>query len=288
MSAQATTIGIARNMVNHTKARYVAESGLRLAIAYVQSNEDWRTDQSHGTWVTDQAFGGGTFTIVGEDGWDADGDGSVDGDGDLSDDSDDLLTLTVTGRVNGTAHIARAVVTPEGGGGPNSQLTLRPNGIGSLNELGGSGCAAGNWQCTDDVTPDDDSTYVVSSGGSSFEEDSYAVEDSGAASGTISDVTVYMRVRKGDGGSKARTILLTNGSTYLGSQINLNSSTYSDHSTSYATNLFTGSAWTWAEIDALEIGVTTRKAAPCTQVHVVISYVDGGGGGYAVAWRQVP
>ena len=112
LAGQSTTIGISRNIENHAKARYVAESGLKLAIAHVRANEDWRTDQSHGTWVTDEPFGEGTYTIVGEDGRDTDGDGTVDGDGDLSDDSDDLLTLTVTGKVNGTAHVVRAILTP--------------------------------------------------------------------------------------------------------------------------------------------------------------------------------
>ncbi|MCP4246331.1 MAG: LamG domain-containing protein [bacterium] len=114
LGAQSTTIGIAGNIDHHSQARYVAESGLELAIAYVRDNDNWRTDQSHGTWVTDESSGAGTFTVLGEDGEDTDGDGTVNGDGDLSDDSDDLLTLTVTGKVNGTSHVVRAVLTPEG------------------------------------------------------------------------------------------------------------------------------------------------------------------------------
>ncbi|MBU0719324.1 MAG: hypothetical protein KJ749_13845 [Planctomycetes bacterium] len=112
LGGQSTSLGIARNIQNHSPARYVAESGLELAIAYVQADEDWRTDQSQGTWVTDEPFGDGTFTIVGQDGEDTDGDGVVDGDGDLADDDTDLLTLTATGTVNGASHIARAVLTP--------------------------------------------------------------------------------------------------------------------------------------------------------------------------------
>ncbi len=112
LSAQSTSLGIARNIQNHSPARYIAESGLALAIAYVRADADWRTDQSHGTWVTDEPFGAGTFTIVGEDGEDIDGDGVVDGDGDLADDATDLVTVTVTGMVNGASHIVRAVLTP--------------------------------------------------------------------------------------------------------------------------------------------------------------------------------
>ena len=112
LAGQSTTTSIARNMENHTKAKGVAESGLRLALAHMRANEDWRTDLTNGTWVADQAIFDGTFTIIAEDGVDSDRDGVVDGDGDLSDDSDDLLTLTVTGKVGGASHTVHAVVTP--------------------------------------------------------------------------------------------------------------------------------------------------------------------------------
>lgn len=116
LASQATAITIARNAENHAQARYVAETGVRLTCAYVQSDPDWRDDQAQGTWVADQPFGPGTFTVVGEDGADADGDGVIsqpdEGDGDLGDDLSDLLTLTVTGQVGDTRHIVRVVLTP--------------------------------------------------------------------------------------------------------------------------------------------------------------------------------
>ena len=99
LSTQSTSVGIARNVSNHAKARYIAETGLELAIAYVTSGADWRTDKVNGTWASHQAFAGGTYTIVGDDGEDLDGDGS------------DPLTITVTGSANGATHIARAIIT---------------------------------------------------------------------------------------------------------------------------------------------------------------------------------
>ena len=292
LAAQNTTIGIARNIQNHSTARYVAESGLELAIAYIRANDDWRTEQSHGTWVTDEALGDGTFTIVGEDGQDTDGDGTVDGDGDLSDDSADLLTLTVTGEVNGATHMARAVVTPGGG-----ELVLRPTGVGSSTVLVGGGAGAGNWDRVNEETPDDNATYVASSGGPPYETDTYATQDSGMSSGSISSVTIHIRVCKGSGGSKTKTVLRTGGANYLGAPINLNSTTYSNHSTAYSTNPATSTAWTWADIDAMETGVSSRKGARCTQVYAVAEYTgDGGGGGgggaashtYTVQWEETP
>ncbi len=114
LGAQSTSVGIARNIQDHSPARHVAESGMELPIAYIQANSNWRTQQPNGAWVVDEPYAGGTFTIVGEDGVDTDGDEVVDGDGDLADDPDDPLTLTVTGKVNGASHVVRAVVTPEG------------------------------------------------------------------------------------------------------------------------------------------------------------------------------
>jgi len=286
LSAQSTTIGIARNIQNHPKARYVAESGLELAIAYIRANDDWRTEQSHGTWVTDEAFGDGTFTIVGEDGQDTDGDGTVDGDGDLSDDAEDALTLTVTGEVNAVSHVVRAVITPASGTCP----TLRPSGVGSSTALVGTGSGSGNWDRVNEETADGNSTYVASSGGSSYETDTYSTQGAGTSSGSISSVTIYITVRKGSGGSKVKTVIRTGGSDYLGSQINLNSTTYTEYSTAYTTNPGTAAAWTWSEIDAMEIGVTSRKAARCTQIYAVVGCGGGGGGGdaYTVDWQEVP
>jgi hypothetical protein len=116
---QSTTIRMAKNIENRAKSRGVAEAGLRLAIAYVQREASWRNDQTHGVWVTDVPYADGVFTITGEDGCDLDGDGILTNldatDGDLADDPNDKFTLTVTGKVDGAAYVARAVVTPVSG-----------------------------------------------------------------------------------------------------------------------------------------------------------------------------
>ncbi len=112
VGSQNTAIALAGNIKNHGQARYLAETGLDIALAAIRTNSTWRTQRPNGAWITDQAFGAGTYTIVGQDGVDTNGDGVVDGDGSLSDDPTDLLTLTITGKVSGSSHILRAVVTP--------------------------------------------------------------------------------------------------------------------------------------------------------------------------------
>jgi hypothetical protein len=136
LTSQSTAITISQNVQDQAQARYVAESGLRIAAAYVQSSSSWRNDQVHGTWVTDAPYGPGTFSVVGEDGADVDGDGTIsqpaEGDGDLANRYPDLLTLTVTGKVNGAAHVVRAVITP--GTSYAGELLLVVDNAGNLSD----------------------------------------------------------------------------------------------------------------------------------------------------------
>lgn len=112
LGSQSTSVGIAHNIRSLGKAQCVADSGMEVAIAAIRSNVNWRTQRPNGTWIADQSLAGGTVTIVGQDGYDTDNDGDVDGDGDLTDSGTDLVTLTVTGKADGAAHVTRMVVTP--------------------------------------------------------------------------------------------------------------------------------------------------------------------------------
>jgi len=107
-----TSTAISQSISNHGEARYIAESGLMLAIAQMQTNPDWRNQMAHGVWAQDHDFAGGTFTIHVEDGYDENGDGDPDGDGDLADDTSDRVTVIVTANYGGTTHKVEAIVTP--------------------------------------------------------------------------------------------------------------------------------------------------------------------------------
>ncbi len=111
---QSTVTAMSENLTSHSRARFVAESGLELALAHIRSTEDWRSSLSEGEWVTNHSYGGGTFTVSINDGLDLDGDGTFDGDGDLSDDSTDPFTVTVVGRYEGTIHTVHGAITPTG------------------------------------------------------------------------------------------------------------------------------------------------------------------------------
>lgn len=113
LATQSTSIGIARNTAGGSRARFVAESGLELTLTLITADSTWRTSKTAGVWVTNQAFGPGTFTVRVDDGIDTDGDGTIEGDGDLANSDGDPVTITVAGTVNGSVHQVRATVTPK-------------------------------------------------------------------------------------------------------------------------------------------------------------------------------
>jgi hypothetical protein len=119
IAGQSTMQATAGNAVNTAAARAIAESGLRLAMAHVVRDSDWRSSHTSGSWIAEPgvALGGGTFILRGDDGRDANSDAVIstpsEGDANLSDDPMDLLTLTATGRIGGAVGVIRAVVTPK-------------------------------------------------------------------------------------------------------------------------------------------------------------------------------
>ncbi len=114
ISKQVAMLTLSQSVAPGSQARAVAESGLELAISHIRSDAGWRDNFISGVWITDEPLYGGSFTLVGEDGEDTDGDGVVEGDSDLTDDDRDLVTLASTGTYDGVIHVARAVLVPSG------------------------------------------------------------------------------------------------------------------------------------------------------------------------------
>jgi hypothetical protein len=85
-----------------------------MAITYVKNNATWRTAKTPGTWVSNQALGGGAFTIDGRDGADTNGDGVIDGGNSDFNDARHPLTLTSTGTYKGATYAVKSVLTPTG------------------------------------------------------------------------------------------------------------------------------------------------------------------------------
>ena len=141
------------------------------------------------------------------------------------------------------------------GGTPNAVLgegtriyTKLPNGAGYATTLTPNG-AASNWQCVDDVPPDDDTTYVSAA---SFPlTEGYAVGAAGFT-GTVNSVTRKSRIRKDDAGAHTFQNGVRSSSTNaLSSAVSVQSS-YTWLDAYFATDPNTSAAWTASGADAAQ------------------------------------
>jgi len=151
--------------------------------------------------------------------------------------------------------------------------TLLPSGVGNATNLGLFG-APTNWQAA--ASDDDDTSYVSNAGAELI--DTYACQDSSNHDGgPINSVTVYAKCRAVAPADfpKFHNVVRTTGVTHLGAEKSTSGQVYDTSSMEWALNPETGLAWTWDEIDAMEIGVALEGAVDaiyCTYVHAVVNY----------------
>lgn len=159
--------------------------------------------------------------------------------------------------------------------------TLYPNADGFLIELDRFGPFSTNWEACS--TDDSDTSYVYTDHPDWWIYDFYNLPDV-SLTGTINSVTVGIVAKRADWSGEdsvrdsARSVIMTNSETYLGSSITLTTD-WAAYTTTYTTNPYTTTLWTWDEIDDLQAGVVLRSASPdsarnsmCTHVYVIISY----------------
>jgi len=167
---------------------------------------------------------------------------------------------------------------------PTSQSPeiLRPDGPGLLTNIPYTysstvGDIMRNYLMVDEDVPDDGDTLVGTDNYvMGWARDLYSIQNHTGGHGNVDSVTVYIRSRHENNYPKA--LLMTYGTIYeqsLGS-----STTWATHSYTWTVNPFTGNAWTWDEIDDLQIGVALMDTSPslsieqCTQVYAEITYTS--------------
>ncbi len=136
-----------------------------------------------------------------------------------------------------------------------------------------------HWGKVSEESPDGDSTYVASNS-NTWQEDLYHIEDHSTqtAAGTISYVKIYMEARATTDNitqTSAYVHIKTNGVEYNGTAQTLTSS-YATYSYQWNNNPQTASAWTWDEIDALQIGVGLRTHNVNEETRVTQVYAEVG------------
>jgi hypothetical protein len=137
-----------------------------------------------------------------------------------------------------------------------------------------------HWDKVSEETPDADGTYVATNS-STWQEDLYSITDHSTqtAAGTIDYVEVYMVCKAATDNvtqSSAYVHIKTNGVEYNGTEEILTSN-YAIYYYQWVDNPQTGSAWTWEEVDALQIGVGLRtpnvdEFTRATQVYAVVGF----------------
>lgn len=150
---------------------------------------------------------------------------------------------------------------------------LRPNGAGDLTNCTPS--AGSNWDCVDESSAND-SDYVYTLG-SAYVEDSYALANHAAASGTINSVTVHARVRKtaSSTNNQVAPLLRLSGTTVNGTNWTITTS-FAEYSQAVARP--GGGSWTEGDLDALQAGVKMRSRGTgsewpeVSQLWIVVDY----------------
>ena len=130
-----------------------------------------------------------------------------------------------------------------------------------------------NYKQVDEETPDSAATMVYYSLGT-YALDTHGIPSHSEGSGVINHVKVYCVMA--NNGTYGKVAIRTHSTEYYGDEENLTAS-WVAYNRQWDTNPNTGTAWTWDEVDALEIGVALREgggqSARCTQVYVEVDYI---------------
>ena len=157
--------------------------------------------------------------------------------------------------------------------------TLRPaSGGGTLTRNTG----ASNWEAVDEITPDNDTTYVYCNPSEPYDwqADAYGLPSSSYGIGTINSVKVYALCRSSKVAGLQGTAKVGVNGTY-GDSNSLSGTDWHLISTTWNTNPATGVAWTWANITDLSAYIALYPPltagnkdgdARCTQVYVVVNF----------------
>lgn len=152
-------------------------------------------------------------------------------------------------------------------------LTLRPNAAGTYQQWTLVG--TNHWTATNDSS---DSTYVYALDTSVKETENFA--DTTHSAETINGVTAYMKcVSTGSAGAEyARVLWRVSSTDYESASKSISRSTFTWYSESRAVSPYTSAAWTWTEINAIQVGsrvatLGAEEEMECSEYYISIAYV---------------
>lgn len=158
---------------------------------------------------------------------------------------------------------------------------FRPNAAGDLTELTAS--AGNNYACVDETPANDDTDYVYHAAGTPEVTltDLYNIPNHTSETGTINFIEIFTRTRWNSYSTNEtkyhRQTLKIGGTEYPRSTFYASTSGYYNRSWIQTVNPDTSVAWTWTDIDNLQIGLDIKVeygSVRCTQVYVVVNYTE--------------
>jgi len=156
--------------------------------------------------------------------------------------------------------------------------TLRPNAAGAecnVPNENGLECPD-HYLNVDEAVPDNGVTAVWNDG-ADYLRDLYNVDPSGVGAGTINHITVYVRcITSFVPTQESLKICIRSNSTVTEDVEQTLSTSWALYSKQWATNPADAGAWEWADIDALQIGISIRTPGSgdslVDQIYVVVDY----------------
>jgi hypothetical protein len=158
------------------------------------------------------------------------------------------------------------------------QETLYPDGAGSTSGWTWSGGST-NWSNFSDHDPHDGDTTHAYAGAKNLVQ-TVSVEDTSVGVGGINYLRVYANCKIDAGGDENVGMVARESATDNASAGQAMSESYALHFAQWDTRPVAGGAWTWTDINALEIGVKTIGTSGwgssineyCTNVYAVVDY----------------
>lgn len=156
--------------------------------------------------------------------------------------------------------------------------TFRPNDMGTVDNHQKHNCYV-NYMCVDEEVSDGDNSYLTSAIVDAWRTDLYNIPNHTTETGIISKIVIFAVMRwfkYNEVPPEAKIGLRTNATNYWGDSFTITDNSYNVFSEEWTINPNTSVAWTWSDIDALEIGwqsySTDVYTIRTTQVYMVVYY----------------
>ena len=154
-------------------------------------------------------------------------------------------------------------------------VIYRPTGNGTYQECSKGTGGTYHWDCVDEAVPDG-MTTVIYRLANTYATDTFTWANP-TETGSIVKITVSHNAEyDGSSGVYSKAAIYTSGQTLQYGAERTLTTDWTQYDDDWTTNPWTSAAWTWADLNDLEFGVSlkgkTTHSAWCTQIFITIEY----------------